>query len=227
MQFKNKVVVVTGGSKGIGKSLALSFKRNGAQVIICSRNDDEFDSLNKENILAVKADVTKESDLNNLMHIVLEKYGHVDYWINNAGIWMPYSSIEETDWDRAHELIEVNLFGTIYGSKVALIQMRKQNFGVIVNILSVRALGGMAGASAYCASKYAANGFTKSLIKEVEGTNIKVLSVYPEKVKTNLFDEKKPENYDDYMDCDLAANQIVENLRKEPPNEELIIRKGD
>jgi 3-oxoacyl-[acyl-carrier protein] reductase len=225
MELKNKVVVITGGTKGIGKALALLFKKNNANVIICSKTDDEFEDVLKEGILAVKADVTIEGDLNNLLNIVINKYGHLDLWINNAGIWLPYSSIEDTDWERAHELMEVNLFGTIYGSKVALIEMRKQGFGMIMNILSVRALGGIAGASAYCASKYAANGFTQSLIKEVEGTNIKVISVYPEKIKTNLFDEKRPSNYDEYMDSNIAASEIIENLKKEPPLEKLIVKR--
>ncbi len=227
MELKNKVVVITGGTKGIGKALALLFKKNDADVVVCSKDDNEFENILKEGILAVKADVTVEDDLNNLLDFTIKKYGHIDLWINNAGIWLPYASIEDTDWGRAHELMEVNLFGTIYGSKVALTEMRKQGFGMIMNILSVRALGGIAGASAYCASKYAANGFTQSLIKEVEGTNIKVISVYPEKIKTNLFDEKRPNNYDEYMDSDIAANEIIDNLKKEPPQEKLIVKRID
>lgn len=227
MELKNKVVVITGGTKGIGKALAISFKNNNANVVICGDREEEFEDVSNKGILAVRADVTKEDELNNLLNIVVKKFDHIDLWINNAGIWMPYSSIEETDWKRAHDLMEVNLFGTIYGSKVSLIQMRKQGFGMIMNILSVRALGGIAGASAYCASKYAANGFTQSLIKEVEGTNIKVISVYPEKIKTNLFDEKKPSNYDEYMDSNTAALEIIENLKKEPPLEVLIIKRTD
>ncbi len=227
MELKNKVVVITGGTKGIGKALAILFKNNNANVVICGDKEEEFEDISNKEILAIKADVTKEDDLNNLLKIVVEKFGEVDLWINNAGVWMPYAPIEETDWKRAHALMEVNLFGTIYGSKVALIQMRKQGFGMIMNILSVRALGGIAGASAYCASKYAANGFTQSLIKEVEGTNIKVISVYPEKIKTNLFDEKRPSNYDEYMDSDTAANEIIENLKKEPPEEKLIVKRNN
>jgi len=226
MELKNKVVVITGGTSGIGKALAISFKNNNANVVVCGDKEEEFESIIKEEILAVKADVTKEDELNNLLDIVINKFGHIDLWINNAGIWLPYASIEDTDWKRAHDLMEVNLFGTIYGSKVSLIQMRKQGFGMIVNILSVRALGGISGASAYCASKYAANGFTQSLIKETEGSNIKVISIYPEKIKTNLFDEKRPSNYDEYMDSNEAANEIIENLKKEPPLEALIIKRN-
>jgi short-subunit dehydrogenase len=224
MELKNKVVVITGGTRGLGKALAFSFIKNNAHVVICAKKEEELDGLSKEGILGIRADVTKENDLNNFLEVVKEKFKNVDLWINNAGIWLPHASIEEIDWNRAHDLLEVNLFGTVYGSKIALIQMRKQGFGSIINILSTSALEGREKSSAYCASKYAADGFTKSLRKEVEGTNIKVISVYPGGMQTELFDEKKPENYEEYMDPSFVANKIIENLKKETPEEELIIK---
>lgn len=224
MELKNKAVVITGGTKGLGRELAQAFQSENANVIVCGRNEKEFKNLEK-NILAVKADVTKEGDLNNLIKVVKEKYGQVDIWINNAGVWLPHASIEETDWSRVHEMIEVNLFGTIYGSKVALIQMRKQGNGTIINILSTSALEGRAGSSGYGASKFAAMGFTKALRKETEGTEIKVMAIYPGGMQTNFFDEKKPENYVEYMNPSFVAQKIVENIKKNQPEEELIIKR--
>lgn len=225
MELKDKIVIITGGTKGLGKALALSFLKNDAKVVVCSRDEAEFSNL-ENGILGIKADVTKEEEMKNLGEKVIEKFGKLDIWINNAGIWLPHMPIEETDWQRAHGLLEVNLFGTVYGAKVALAQMRKQNSGLIMNILSTSALDGKINETAYCASKFAAMGFTKSLMKEVDGKNIKVLSVYPGGMQTNLFDEKKPEKYTEFMDPNDVAEKIVENLKKEDPEEELIIKRN-
>jgi NAD(P)-dependent dehydrogenase (short-subunit alcohol dehydrogenase family) len=195
----------------------------GANVIVCALDEDGFEELVTAGVIAVKANVTKENEMQHVASVTTEKFGHIDMWINNAGIWLPHTPVEEVDWTRAHDLMEVNLFGTVYGSKVALILMRKQGYGSIVNILSTSALEGRATSSAYCASKFAANGFTKSLRKETEGSGIKVLSVFPGGIKTKLYDEKKPDNYNEYMEPSFVAEKIVENLKKEAPEEELII----
>ena len=226
MELKDKVVVITGGSKGFGRAMAISFQKEGARVVVCSRKEEEFKDL-PEGIGRIKADVTKEEDIISLANIVLKEFGKIDIWINNAGIWLPHRPVEETDWKRAHDLIEVNLFGTVYGSKVALMQMRKQGFGSIINILSTSALEGRAGGSAYCASKYATVGFTKSLRKETEGTNTKIISIYPGGMQTNLFDEKKPESYKEYMDPNFVANKVIDNLKLEKPEEEIIIKREE
>lgn len=224
MELKDKIVVITGGTKGLGKALAISFLKNNSKIVVCSREEKRPDNL-EESILWIKTDVTKEDEMKNLGEKVIEKFGKIDIWVNNAGIWLPHTPIEETDWKRAHDLIEVNLFGTVYGSKIALAQMRKLNSGLIVNILSTSALDGKKNETAYCASKFAAMGFTKSLMREVDGKNIKINAVYPGGMQTNLFDEKKPEKYTEFMDPNEVAEKIVENLKKENPEEELIIRR--
>ena len=223
MDLKNKVVVIIGGSKGLGKVLALCFLKNGSKVVVCSR-EGEFKNL-KNGIIGVKADVTKENEIEALAKKVINDFGKIDIWVNNAGIWLPHKPIEETDWKRAHDLMEVNLFGTVYGSKIALAQMRKQNFGLIVNIISTSGLNGKINETAYCASKFAATGFTQSLAKEVDGKKIKVLGVYPGGMQTNLFDESKPKNYIELMDPNFVAEKIVNNLLEKKPVEELIIKR--
>lgn len=117
------------------------------------------------------------------------------------------------------------MFGTIYGSKAALIQMKKQNSGTIVNILSTSALEGRLGSSGYGASKYAALGFTKSLRLEGDESGVKTVAVYPGGMQTHLFDEQRPENYDQYMDPKIVAEKVVANLEQEDPEEELIIKR--
>jgi len=223
MDLKNKVVVITGGTKGLGKALALCFLKDSSKVVVCSKEGD-FENL-EDGIVGIKADVTKENEMQALVEKVVSDFGQLDVWINNAGIWLPHKPIEETDWKRAHDLMEVNLFGTVYGSKVALAQMRKQNFGVIVNIISTSGLNGKVNETAYCASKFAVRGFTQSLTKEVDGKKIKVLGIYPGGMQTNLFDENKPGNYNDFMEPSFVAEKIIQNLKLEKPEEELIINR--
>ncbi|MFA5777948.1 MAG: SDR family oxidoreductase [Candidatus Paceibacterota bacterium] len=224
MDLKDKVIVITGGSKGLGKALALCFLKDGSRVVVCSRNEEELKNLESE-IVGVKVDVTKENEIQALAEKVVSDFGRIDIWVNNAGIWLPHKPIEETDWKRAHDLMEVNLFGTVYGSKISLAHMRKQGFGSIVNIISTSGLDGKVNETAYCASKFAASGFTKSLMKEVDGEKIKVFGVYPGAMQTNLFDENKPQNYDEFMDPNFVAEKIIDNLKLEKPEEEIIIKK--
>lgn len=227
MELKDKIIVITGGSSGLGKALAHTFKKEGCKVIISSHNEKELQDVGRElNADFIKADVIKEDEVKNLGGEVIRRFGKIDIWVNNAGIWIPHAPIEELDISKVHQMIEVNLFGTIYGSRVALVQMKKQGYGIIINILSTSALEGRPGSAGYCASKYAANGFTKSLRLELKPVNIQVISVYPGGMKTNLFQGQKPLDYENYMEPSYVANCIIENLKKDSPEEELIIKKA-
>ena len=115
---------------------------------------------------------------------------------------------------------DVNVFGLMHGSRVALSIMKEQNFGVILNIISVSALEIHLNSAAYAASKFAADGFTKGLRLEVEtyeANTIKVISVYPPGMKTNLFNEARPDNFNDYQEPNVIAEKIISNLQLENP----------
>jgi NAD(P)-dependent dehydrogenase (short-subunit alcohol dehydrogenase family) len=225
--MKDKVVVITGASKGLGKGLAQLLASKGNKVIICARRKDEVEETAKEiGALAFVADVTKEDDIKALAAFVLKSFGRIDIWINNAGVWVPHAPIEEMDLTRMHTMFEINVFGTMYGSKAALLQMRRQEEGgVLVNILSTSALNGRPTSSGYAASKWAARGFTESIREEYKGTNIKVIGVYPGGMQTNLFDEEKPSHIAEYMTYESVAQKIVENLELEHPQDDLIIQR--
>ncbi|MEO8637451.1 MAG: SDR family oxidoreductase [Candidatus Taylorbacteria bacterium] len=223
--MKDKVVVITGASRGLGKALAVAFSRRGAKVVVSARTQKEIEEIAKEiNGLAISADVTKEKEIKKLLQETIAHFGRVDIWVNNAGIWQPPAKVEDLDIDRVRDLFEVNVLGTMYGSKAALIQMKKQNFGIIMNIISTSALSGRPSASGYAASKYAAKGFTDSLREEVKGGSIKVIGVYPGGMQTHLFDEQKPENFGDFLDAGVVSERLVTNLEKENP-EELILKR--
>lgn len=137
---------------------------------------------------------------------------------------MPHAPIEQLDIERAKKLFEVNVFGAMSGSKYALVQMRKQDKGTIITIISISGLVGHPLSSGYAASKWAVRGFAESLRAECKESAIRVVSVYPSYMKTGLFDEKRPEDIESYMSPESVAQKILENLEQEHPREELIIK---
>lgn len=234
MELRDKIVVITGGTKGLGKAMAMAFLKNDSKVVVCSRDENSpvdlalpVDELRprEENISWVKADVTKEEELKKLADFVVKKFGRLDIWINNAGLWMEKVPVESLDMNRVKKVFEVNVIGVITGSKIALGYMKKNNFGVIVNIISDSALVDHPKVSGciYGASKWAVNGFTKAL--RAENIDIKILSIFPAAIKTGIFGETKLENFDNFMEPEFVANKIVENFKKDIPEEELIIRR--
>lgn len=225
MKIKNNVIVITGGSKGLGKALKSSFIIRGNKVAIAARSIKKLNCATNSNILEIKTDVTREMDVKKLADQTVKKFNRIDIWINNAGIWLPHAPIEKIDIKRVHMMMEVNLFGTIYGSKYALMQMRKQKGGIIINILSSSALDGGTGSSGYCSSKFAALGFTKCLRLETTNDGIKVISVYPRGMKTNFFNEKKPQKYNYFMNPKYIAEKIITNLESNHPKQDLVINK--
>ncbi|MFA7286805.1 MAG: SDR family oxidoreductase [Patescibacteria group bacterium] len=224
--MKDKVIVITGGSRGLGKGMAqlLASKKN--TVVICSKNKTEVEKTAKDiNATAFVADVTKESDVKALADFTVKQFGGIDVWINNAGVWLPHATIEEVDMKRVDGIFAVNVFGTMYGAKTALLQMRKQQCGTVVNIVSTSGLDARPTSSIYAASKWAVRGFTDSIREEYRETNIKILAVYPGGMQTALFDEKKPNDINTYMSFESVAEKIVANLELAEPLEELIIKR--
>lgn len=227
MNLKDKIVVITGGSKGFGKALAKAFLDEGSKVVISSRDKEEVkEAVMEMRVLGICADVTNEDELTYLLEETVKELGGVDIWINNAGIWIPKTLVEKLDMLLVQKMFEVNVIGTINGCRVALRFMKKKGSGTIVNIISDSALKlPRVSASVYSASKWAINGFTKSVREE--NNNISMLSVYPGAMKTELFGKNKPDNYNDFMETSYVAEKVIDNLKKEFPEEELIIQRPE
>ena len=224
MNLKDKVIIITGGSSGFGKTLSEAFLKEGSKVIISSNNKKELKKVSKEmGILGVYGDVTREKDLACLLNKTIKNFGQVDVWINNAGLWMPHDFVENFDIDKVKKMFGVNVFGVINGSRVALRYMKEKNSGTIINIISESALAERPMSSTYCASKWAVNGFTKSI--RGENKNISIFSIFPGAMKTDIFGEIKPEGFESFMETGYVAGRVIENLKKEIPDEELIVIK--
>ncbi len=226
MILKNKVIVITGGSKGLGKALAQVLSAEQAKVIISARSAKELKQASLETgALSLVADITKEKEMEKLAAFAIKKYGRLDIWINNAGVWFPQSPIEEIDVKSAHGVFEVNFFGTLYGSRAAMKIMKKQKRGTILNIISRSALRGRPLSAIYASSKWAVRGFTELLREYLEPENVSVLAAYPAGFKSTIFKNKKPAGYDDWMEPAYVAKKIVQNLKREKPKEEMVISK--
>lgn len=192
MELENKVALVTGGSRGIGREIALELARNGANVVITYVNNEEkanevIDEIKSMGVkaLAIKADVSKESDVQRMIEKVEEEFNSVDILVNNAGITKDNLLIrmKEEEWD---EVMNVNLKGTFLCTKAVARMMMKKRYGKIINITSVVGITGNSGQGNYSASKAGIIGFTKSIARELASRGIRVNAIAPGFIETDM-----------------------------------------
>ncbi len=191
MKLNNKVAIITGASKGIGKGIAIQYAQEGATVILASRSMDLLstiaDTINSKGgqALAMKVDVRHSESIQAVVDTAVEKFGRLDIMVNNAGISMAHPSEElaPEDWIRA---VETDLFGVFYGCQSAGRQMMLQGGGCIINITSVYGIVAAPMRAAYCASKAAGNMLTKVLASEWAAKKIRVNAIAPGYIRTEL-----------------------------------------
>ena len=226
IDFKDKVVVITGGSEGIGRALVELFLNKGAKVATCGRNFDKLYQLQSQNagksLLTHSADVSVEQDCMSFINLVLKNYQTIDLLINNAGLSMR-AEFQEVSMDTMRRLMDVNFWGAVYCTKFALPTIIKSK-GTIVSVSSIAGFRGLPGRSGYSASKYALNGWMESLRTELLDTGVNVLWVCPGFTSSNIrntaldksgkaqgespLDEKK------LMSAELCASYIYEAIEK-------------
>lgn len=188
-KFTDKAVIVTGASTGIGRETALAFAAAGARVVAAARNAAQLQELAGERILAVPTDITRDDDVKRLVETTLERFGRVDILVNNAGFGIR-ATVENTAFEDAHRLMEVNFFGVLRCTQAVLPHMKKQGRGQIVNVGSVLSLLATPRNSIYCASKFAVRALSDSLRIELRGTGIDVILIMPGYTDTPFFENQ-------------------------------------
>jgi len=218
--LKNKNALITGAGKGIGKAIALALAKEGVNVILLARNQDEIDNVAAKarslrvKALAISADVADINSVNAATEKALAEFKTIDILINNAGIasFGKFLELEPAAWEH---IIQVNLMGTYYVTRAILPSMIERQTGDIINISSTAGLNGNAMTSAYSASKFAILGLTDSLMQEVRKHNIRVTALTPSTVATDLSIELKltDGNPEKVMQAEDMAELIIAQLK--------------
>jgi len=217
--LKDKIAVVTGASKGIGKSIALALAREGCHIALAARSEEGLEKVSKAvakngvDVLAVRTDVRRMKETINLAEKVQRKFGAAHILVNNAGIgrFADVVTMEEEDF---RATLETNLFGVFYCAKVFLPMMVRQKEGHIINISSLAGKNNFTSGSAYCASKHALISFSECLMMEVRHHNIKVTTICPGTVQTEFSKNTRDKSW--ALTADDVSKSVIDVLTSSP-----------
>ena len=209
MELNNKVILITGGTDGLGLSITEALLKEGAIVHTVSRNEQRQselkNQLNNPNLFTHKADVSSFVEISQIASDI----GVIDVLINNAGVWIegPLGNNAPEDISK---VFDINSKGVVFTTKAVLPKMVERNSGFIFNISSTSGLRGKENQSVYVSSKYAVTGFTESLKEDLKNSNIKVTGFYPGGMSTQLFGKAGfPKDNADWMDTHKVAQIVV------------------
>jgi len=194
MKVKNKIAIVTGSGRGIGKSTVLELAKEGAKVVVsdidikeCQNVCDEIKKIGSDAI-AVKCDISKKSDVDAMIKKTMQKFQKIDILINNAGVVLtkPFVEMTEKDWDF---VLDINLKGVFLCTNAVVKQMIKQKSGKIISVASIAGEVGFMNTSAYCASKAGIINLTRELALELSPHNINVNAIAPGVIATKMTED--------------------------------------
>lgn len=211
MRLKDKVCIITGGARGIGKATAMKFAANGAKVVICDLDDKLVQTTVKEllefgEVKGFSVDVTKPEDIRSMVAEIITIYGRIDVLVNNAGITADSTLLKMTS-EQFDRVIDVNLKGTFNCTKEVVPAMIPNGKGKIINASSVVGIFGNFGQANYAASKFGVIGMTKTWAKELGRKNINVNAVAPGFIQTEMT-MKMPENVLNMMKEKSPLNRL-------------------
>lgn len=231
MELKDKVVLLTGAASGIGRALVVQLQKAGAKLAICDVRADMLEevtqNLPEEQYFSSVLDVTDESAVNTFIDAIINKFGHIDVLINNAGVALGRFFLEEVERKDLDWLMDINLKAPLLITQKLLPNLKSRPEAYIVLLSSVFGLAGIKQQTPYCVSKFAIRGLGESLRMELLDTNVKVLNVHPAGVKTNIVNfsrmkaadqVKMPKIFNEKLakiGAEAAAKQIVNSILKD------------
>lgn len=226
--LRDKVVIITGASSGIGMACAHEFANQGANIVLAARNLDKLKEVEKEiknkgvDVISVKTDVSIEQDCKNMVDSAVDKFGRIDILVNNAGISMR-AMFKDLDLSVMKNLMDVNFWGTVYCTKYALPYLTNAK-GSVVGVISVAGFLGLPARTGYSASKYAVRGFLDTLRVETLKEGLNVLVVAPGFTASNIRKTalvadgsqqgETPRNESGMMSAEDCAKHIVKAVKK-------------
>lgn len=230
--FKDKVVIVTGASSGIGEAAAREFAKNGSRVVLAARSEERLSEIVSDikatggDAIFVVTDVSREEECKNLINTAVEKYGTIDILVNNAGVSMRASFID-VDLKVLHRLMDVNFWGTVYCTKYALPFLIERK-GSVIGVSSVAGFHGLPGRTGYSASKFAIHGFLETIRIENLKKGLHVMIIAPGFTTTAIRTRallangseqgESPRDEHKLMPPEYVAKWILKGIRKKKRN---------
>ena len=228
MIFRDKVVIITGASSGIGRALVYEFAGKGAKIVAAARSSEKLQVISNDlktkniEILPIVTDVSKEVDCKRLIDLAIDKFGRIDVLINNAGISMR-ALFDELDLEVVRKLMEVNFWGTVYCSKYAMEHLLKSK-GSLVGVSSIAGYKGLPGRTGYSASKFAMQGFLEVVRIENMKKGLHVLIACPGFTASNIRNTalaadgsqqgESPRDEASMMSAEEVATRIAQAIQK-------------
>lgn len=231
--FKNKITVITGAGSGIGQALAIELAKKGAMLILSDKNADSLANTEKlvqqygTDCYTYVVDVSVENEIVEFVDKVIKKFHHIDLLFNNAGYALGKISMKELKMEDFRKIMDVNLYGVVYHTKLFLDSLLDRPEAAIINISSLFGLVGVADQVPYCTTKFAVRGFTEALRMELIDTNVEVYCVHPGGINTNIY--KNAVHYEHNAKLDAKFQKALERTSPEQAAKTIIkhIEKKD